>query len=252
MIVRTDAVVLHAFDYGETSRIAHLFTRQHGRVSVLARGARRPTSRFGSTLQPMRVVQAVYYRKPGRELQTLSEATHLHLLPRIGNDVERLATGLRLVELVRTYTEPEDPHPLLFARLVEALVRLDAGGPHTGNVLPHFQLQLAAALGFAPDVRKADVQALPEEGGALDLARGAVEAAATGTDHRRASRSALRAFAILARTDLETALRLRLSPAQRDEVLHLTEAYLDHHLEGRAPSRVQSVARQLLRADPPA
>ncbi|MEL7362835.1 MAG: recombination protein O N-terminal domain-containing protein, partial [Bacteroidota bacterium] len=48
MIVRTDAVVLRTLDYGETSQIVALFAREHGLLSVIAKGSRRPKSRFGS------------------------------------------------------------------------------------------------------------------------------------------------------------------------------------------------------------
>lgn len=69
MIIRTDAVVLRGMDYGETSRILTLFTRRHGIIGAIAKGVRRPGSRFGSTLQPLSVIQAVYYYKAERDLQ---------------------------------------------------------------------------------------------------------------------------------------------------------------------------------------
>ncbi|MEL6615154.1 MAG: DNA repair protein RecO, partial [Bacteroidota bacterium] len=70
MIVRTDAVVLRTLDFRETSRIVTLLTRQHGITGVVANGARRTKSVFGSTLQPTAYLQVVYYYKPGRGLQT--------------------------------------------------------------------------------------------------------------------------------------------------------------------------------------
>jgi DNA repair protein RecO (recombination protein O) len=247
VIVRTDAVVLRAFDYGETSQIVTLYTRQHGRVGVLARGSRRPKSRFGSTLQPLAYVQVVYYHRPHRELQTLKEASHIERLTTITGDVARLTAGFRIVELVRGLTESEDPNPLLFTLLLRALYHLEAGGAHARNVLPHFELRLAELLGFAPDVRKEDVLALPEEGGFLTLARGAVRPLAeAGGAGLRASRAALRAFAIFARTDLETALRLQLTDDLHAETVRLVDAYLHHHIEGYFPDRVPEVARQLL------
>jgi DNA repair protein RecO (recombination protein O) len=246
MITRTDAVVLRALDYGETSQIVTLYTRQHGRVSVMARGSRRPKSRFGSTLQPMSYVQAVYYHKAGRDLQTLKEASHVHLLRSLSADVAKLTAGYRMVELVRALTEQEDPSPTLFALLLHALLRLDEAGENAANVLPHFQLRMAAVLGFAPDVRKEDVVALPEGGGVLALDSGGILPA--GAAHKagvRASRSALRAFAVFARADLDTALRMRLSADQHAEVLRAVDAYLRHHIEGRYPTRVSEVTRQL-------
>jgi DNA repair protein RecO (recombination protein O) len=112
-------------------------------------------------------------------------------------------------------------------------------------VLPHFQLRFARVLGFSPDVRREDVESLEDEGGQLSLANGRILPSGTGAAGPRAGRGALRAFAILARTDLETALRLRLTPAERNETQTLADAYMRHHLEEAYPDRVRRVTDQL-------
>ena len=70
--LRTDAVVLHMFDYLETSRILKLATREAGVQSVLARGARTSKKRFGSALGLFAEGQAQIQVNPGRELHTLA------------------------------------------------------------------------------------------------------------------------------------------------------------------------------------
>ena len=174
MIVRTDAVVLRAIEYSETSLIVTLFTRRHGQLTVMAKGARRPKSRFGSALQPMAYVQVVYYYKPERGLQTLTESAHVHVLNGISNSMAGITAGLRMVELVRALTEDAEQNALLFNVLVQSLLRLNEAEAHAANVLPYFQLRLAAVLGFSPDVRREAVQALGDEGGVLALDSGAV------------------------------------------------------------------------------
>ncbi len=254
MIVRTDAVVLHAFDYGETSRIVRLLTRQHGVIGVLARGARRPTSQFGSTLQPMSYVQAVYYYRPQRGLQTLKEAAHVVRFTRLTSDVPRLTLGLRVIETARLRVEEGEAHPLVLDLVVRTLGALDASDGHVANAVPWFQLRLAALLGFAPDVQREDVLALGDDGGRLLLQSGTVLAASAEVsesglvasgDGVAASRAALRAFAILARADLDTALRMRLAPDVRHEVEGLVEAYVRTHMETSFPERVRGVTDQL-------
>ncbi len=252
MIVRTDAVVLRAFDYGETSRIVTLFTRQHGVLGTLAKGSRRPTSRFGATLQPTAYVQVVYYYKAERGLQTLREATHLQRFPRLATPdadpeaLPRITAGLRIVELVRALLEERDANPPLFGLLVQTLAWLDAAPAHAANALPWFQLRLAAHLGFTPDVQREDVEAVGEDGGTLLLDTGTIAPAGfVGRASVRASRPALRAFAVFARTDLATAGRLRLDADQRTEIEALVDAYLRYHTEDVYPDRVRRVAGQM-------
>jgi DNA repair protein RecO (recombination protein O) len=245
MIIRTEAIVLHALDYGETSRIVSLMTRQQGRVSVMARGARRPKSVFGSALQPLSYTQVLYYYKSGRDLQTLKDATHAHRLRFLIDDMVKLSVGFRMIELVRALTEPGDPQPALFNALLHSLLHLDAATARAANVLPHFQLRLAGTLGFAPTIEKPAVAGLPEDGGVLDLSTGSIHSGGRGPSGSRASRSALRSFAVFARADLETALRMRISERVYDETVALVDAYLRYHVHGRYPDRAATIGRQL-------
>src|SRR6266446_6483311 len=67
-LLATDAIVLHSFDYLESSRIFRLVTRDGGVRSVLAKGARRSSRRFGSALDLFAQGSAQLYAKPGRDL----------------------------------------------------------------------------------------------------------------------------------------------------------------------------------------
>jgi DNA repair protein RecO (recombination protein O) len=71
-LLATEAIVLHVFDYLESSRILRIVTRDAGVRSVLAKGARRSSRRFGSALDLFAQGSAQLYAKPGRDLDTLS------------------------------------------------------------------------------------------------------------------------------------------------------------------------------------
>ena len=251
MIVRTEAVVLRSIDYGETSQIVTLFTREKGRLAVMAKGARRTKSPYGSTLQPMAYTQVVFYYRETRGLQTLSESAHVAPLLDLRRDLEKIALGLRLVELVYALTEEEDAQPPVFRLLTQSLQALDMATTRPANVLPHFQLRLASALGFAPAFEKENVEALPVEGGLLALGSGHLypvgealgdEAPEAG---RRASRAALRAFAVFARAALADVMRMNLTPACRREVQALADDYLRYHVQDAFPDRSAKVNAHL-------
>lgn len=247
MIVRTEAVVLRSLDYGETSQIVTLFTREMGRLAVMAKGARRTKSKFGSTLQPMAYTQVVFYHRETRGLQTLSESAHLEPLLGIRRDLQKITLGLRLVELIYALTEEEDPQPSVFKLLVDALRTLDAATARPANVLPYFQLRLAGALGFDPAFEKEDVEALPAEGGVLALGSGHLYSAGNDAPEagQRASRAALRAFAVFARADRADVMRMDLTDARRREVQSLADDYLRYHVEEAFPDRSAKVAAHL-------
>jgi len=246
LIIRTDALVLRSMDYRETSKIVTLFTRDKGKMSVLAKGARQARSRFGATLEPMSFIQAVYYYKPTRTLQTLSESSHLYLFSHIGRDLEKITIGLRMVELVQALLQEEEQQQAVFNLLAQALQRLDAADARAANLLLYFQLRLADALGFGPSFDRDAVQALPEEGGILTLDTGAILPAGTPRNGLRASRAALRAFAICTRADLETIMQMHLTPECFRDAHQLVEQYLRYHVEEAYPTRSDKVIAQLL------
>lgn len=247
MIHRTEAVVLRSMKYGETSRIVTLFTRERGKMTVLARGARLPKSRFGSTLGPMSFIQIVYYYKPSRSIQMLSESSYVQPFIGIGKTLNRITTGLRIIELVQALTQEEEQNPQLFNLLLQSLFHLNITEGRTDNILPYFQLKLSAVLGFSPSVNKDDVQAIPEEGGILSLDTGTVlhPGSTAVVAGRYASRTALRAFAILSRADLDTVLRMRMEPEDALEVTSLVDAYMRYHFQESYPSRSSKIIGQL-------
>ena len=95
----TDALVLHAFDYRETSRIVRLATRQAGVVSAVARGARRPKSRFGSGLDLFTSGVAHLVLHPTGDLHTLHAFDVGRARPGLGDSLARFRAASALGEL---------------------------------------------------------------------------------------------------------------------------------------------------------
>ena len=136
------AFILHARPYQETSQIIEVLAREHGRVGIVARGARRPSSRWRSVLQPF---QAVRLSWGGRgSLQTLRAAEAASQdAPLQGL---ALMAAFYLNELILNFTRRGDPHPGLFMAYAEALAELRQG-PDPEPALRRFELRLLAEAG---------------------------------------------------------------------------------------------------------
>ena len=246
MIVRTEAVVLRSFRYGETSLIVTLFTRDRGKVSVLARGARGPKSRFGATLQPLSVVQAMYSFRPTRTLQTLRETAYEVRFRHLHDDLNRITAGLRMLELVQALLQEEEPNGRVFHLLVESLQALDGTAGRPELALFYFELRLAGLLGFAPQFTREAVESLTDEGGVLRLDSGDIQPARAAIAGRRSSRSVLRAFAVVARAELRDVLRMKIDDDAAEALTRLIEDYLQFHAEDAYPVRARQVRARLL------
>jgi DNA repair protein RecO (recombination protein O) len=137
-------------DWSETSRIATLWTRELGKVRVLAKGGRRLKSNFESALDLLTLCSIVLLRKSSGSLNLLTEAQVVGRYPQLRRDLPALYAGYYLAELLGDLTEEFDPHPQLFDEARETLQTLGTAGVSTGPRLAHFEMTLLRELGYLP------------------------------------------------------------------------------------------------------
>ncbi len=152
-LVTTPATVLKTYEYSETSKILRLLTREQGLCSVIAKGARRPKSRFGGLLEPFTDGVATYYTKEGRELHTLSGFELLRERQTLGRELVRFAGGGLLTEIVLRVA-PSARDPELFSQLGRGLDRLVEEAENVETAILEETWRLIDRLGFAPHVER--------------------------------------------------------------------------------------------------
>jgi len=166
-LVRSDGVVLKTHALGDTSRIVAVYTREHGLVRLVAKGARKTPSRFGFALEPLTRGRYVYYHRPDRDLQLLSQADTLAATGSLLTDLVRLAHAEAALELIDRLVWGEEPHAELYDLLVETLEAV-AAAPLAAlpAITIAFELQVASLLGYRPRL-----DACARCGGALSAER---------------------------------------------------------------------------------
>lgn len=143
------AFVLHRYDWSESSLILEVFTRNHGRIALAAKGAKRPTSSFRPILLPLQPLQLTY--GGDAEICTLKSAEWQggHVMP----TGDALLSGYYLNELLLTLLARDDPHPQLFD--IYALVVQVIASEH-GEVLQAalrtWELLLLREIGLLPQL----------------------------------------------------------------------------------------------------
>lgn len=150
-LVTTHATILKTYEYSETSKILRLLTRSQGLCSVIAKGARRPRSRFGGLLEPFTDGIATYYAKEGRELHTLSGFDLVRERQALGNDLVRFAGAGILTEMAFRFA-PSVADPELHAQLRRGLDRLVSDAVASEIVILEETWKLIGTLGFGPSV----------------------------------------------------------------------------------------------------
>src|SRR5438874_13689494 len=123
---KAQALVLRTTDWSESSRIATLWTREFGKVRVLAKGGRRLKSNFENALDLLTLCRIVFLRKSSTgfgspSLDLLTEAQVVERFPRLRSDLPALYAAYYIAELLSDWTEDYDPHPVLFDEALATL-----------------------------------------------------------------------------------------------------------------------------------
>ncbi|MEM9367060.1 MAG: DNA repair protein RecO [Planctomycetota bacterium] len=153
---QTTALVLRTVEFSETSLIVTLLTEDLGRVSAIAKGARRIKSPFEGSLDLLSVCRIVLIPKAGDVLDILTESKLRRRFRAGTRSLERLYAGYYVAELLRLLIDDDDPHAELFRLTLEILDWIDSPGaktlPSVGHALLLFDAQALRLLGHAPSI----------------------------------------------------------------------------------------------------
>jgi DNA repair protein RecO (recombination protein O) len=153
------AYVLHRYDWSESSLILEVFTRSYGRVALIARGAKKPSSSFRPILLPLQPLHISFGGEA--EIRSLKSAEWQggHVMP----TGDALLSGYYLNELLMRLLARDDPHPTLFDAYAATVQLLASKGFDTLQVaLRAFELRLLRDIGLLPalDIQTATLSAL--------------------------------------------------------------------------------------------
>lgn len=146
--LQTRAVILRRIPFGDTSWILHTFSPDQGALSLMARGARRPGSPLAGTLEPLALSEIVVSIKPGRDLQTLTQAIPLQQREGLRRDLVATAGAMVCAELVLRLAREPGLHTELFATLEDALGSFDRAG-FRAPILWRFLARFCDEMGWA-------------------------------------------------------------------------------------------------------
>jgi DNA repair protein RecO (recombination protein O) len=221
-IVRSEAICLRVQDYHESSKLVTFFTLERGKVSCLAKGARRLRSKFGAALDLFAQSRIIYYSHETRTLLTLSDAELVHSFSSLALRPERFLAAEQMAEFALRVIQPNDPNPQLFrllfnylstleslqhpvcslqssgsANLQSEICNLQSPSPQPLAPNPYpalvcsFLLKAASFLGFRPELRRCLICRRPVESqrpAYFDPGRGGIVCPRCAGDNPRGTR----------------------------------------------------------------
>ena len=243
---KTSGVVLKSINYSETSKIVTIYSRDYGKIKVIAKGARRKKSDFLGKLEPFTQLDIVYI-KGKKDLHILKECNIVTPYFELRNDLDRLSTALHILFLVDSTQAVEDANPSVYDLLVASLQELSTK-QFSHNILFFFQLKLLDYSGYGFEFDKC-----ADCGGGLDgkaffcPAKGGFLCNKCRVDRKGSylSRGSFEILRHLRNISVDKAGKIRLSKTQIAELSNFFETVFESILEKKSP--VKSILDILLR-----
>ncbi len=234
-ILKTDAVVLKGWKMGETSKILSLYTRDFGKVKVVAKGGRNPKSPFRGCLEPLTAIRIIYYDKRTRDLQLLSRADLIDSHSRIIGNMERTTLGLAAAELVDRAVTGEESLPSVYNLLISTLCGLNEQQDFLEAILWYFESHFIYLMGYQPkwDHCLDCNQSLGKAGGFFQPESGGLLCGPCGSQKRGlvVGGETLEILFWLQRCRLEEVVQLKPSPSQKSEIRKMFDLYFKAHID---------------------
>jgi len=232
-IYRTEAIVIGRMDLGEADRIMTLYTPQRGKLRVIAKGIRRPTSKMAPHLEYFSRCQLLLAK--GRDLDVVTNAETIDPFWPIRSDLEAFGHASHLVELLNRLTQDQQAQEGAYDLLLRSL-RLLADGVDPFAVTRHYELGLLTILGFRPQLYRcvgcereiaAEVNSLSARLGGMVCPN----CAAADSSAVAASINAQKYLRTLDRAGLAAAAQLHPDQATAAEIERALGHYVRHYTE---------------------
>jgi DNA repair protein RecO (recombination protein O) len=238
---RTTALILKRRDFGESDRMLTILSPTHGKLDVLARGARKPLSHKTGHVELYTRSELLISR--GREFGQVTQAEMSAPYLLLRQDLTRGAYAHYAVELLDRFTAQEDHDALeLFPLLDETFARLCDGAIDPRTAARFYELRLLERVGFRPELHECVIgrEPIQPQSQFFSFAEGGAVcpqcAARAGSSLHAVSLDALKLLRHLQRSPFAAAANLSIPPALHDEVERLMLGYLVYLLERRLQS----------------
>jgi DNA repair protein RecO (recombination protein O) len=246
-VYRTEAVVLRRQDLGEADRLLTIYSLDRGKLRVVAKGARRPSSRKAGHLELFTRVKLLLAR--GRELDIITQAEAIETYSGLQEDLIRFGQASYAIELLDRFTVDREENQTLYRLLINTLKRLISREDPTATML-FYELRLLDNVGYRPELFRCvgcEAEIRPKDQ-FFSAAEGGILCPVCGPgrgDAHPISLAELKVLRHFIRNPFQDATSAQIRPKTYAGVDRLMERYLSYLLERKlhAPDFIRRVIR---------
>lgn len=244
MIQKSSAVVLKTIEFKESSLIATLFTKKHGKIAVIAKGARRPKNKFAAFLVPGQVLEVIYYMKGSRSVQTLSDVSYSLSLSDLRYDVEKMAISTITMELVSQLIHENEVNEPVFDFLISFLPWLNKRVNVSKIIIPYVQIRLAQLLGIGlqSNINRSD----DVMNGYINIQTGELSDEPSGSEAVTLTPKQFEFVKQALHSAKSTIFDISLTSNELNDLIEYLDKYFRYHIEGIKPRKSDKIFDQLI------
>ncbi|OGX31082.1 MAG: DNA repair protein RecO [Omnitrophica WOR_2 bacterium RIFCSPLOWO2_12_FULL_46_30] len=238
-ILKAEAIVLKTYDFRETSLIAHLFTREYGRLDGILKGIRSDSRKFASNLEPFSLNDIIFYQARNSGLHLISQCDLKDDFSVIRNNLKSIAHASYIMDLIGRLMQPDDKNIDGYELTLSALKQMSSGYD-AQKVLYIFLIKFLKSIGFRPRLDGCiacdrDISAAAF----FNVRRGGLVCARCGAGDSYSTDvlgGTIASILHIEEGNWEDALRLGLSAKVRDELKNILHNFMEFHLQLRPKS----------------
>jgi DNA repair protein RecO (recombination protein O) len=242
--INTQAILLRKIDYGDNDLIVTLFTSDTGKLTVIAKSAKKSKKRFPCILELFNQLNVVYAQSQRQNLPILKEAVLHEAYINIRADIHKTGYASYWVELINFWLQEGNAQTALYYLLQEVLYALDKGDISAQVLNIYFQIKFLNLAGLQPNLLtccecQTQTECLPPGKLSVSIKEGGIICCDciskdSSNDKFTLSKGTLKQLIWMSERDLSAAKKVRFSALGMKEALDFLEGFVPYHV-GRVP-----------------
>lgn len=239
MLVKWEGIVIRSVDYGESSKVVTVFTREHGKTGMMARGAKKTKSRLVAVSQLFTHGYFLCKTGPGSGMPDLSQGEIVESYRDLRQNLVQTAYAAYMAELLDRLTQEREPNPYLFQLLSLTFRYLDEGVD--AEILCRiFESKMLIVAGIRPQLQACSHCREEREPYAISVTQGGLlcpKCLPTDPYAITVAPTTWKLLRLFQLFDLERLGQIDVKPATRSQLRHVLRSFFDQHLDLHLKSR---------------
>ncbi|MFN1834031.1 DNA repair protein RecO [Balneola sp. MJW-20] len=241
MVETAKVIVLRSIDYQDSSKIVTVLSDTHGKMALIAKGAKRPKNKLAGVIEPGAILEAVYYYKANRGVQTLSEASTIYRSMNFRMDIEKASILYSTLELINQLVHENEVNQPIFDFSEQFIPWLGDLDETKAAIFPYVQIRLAELTGVG-----LRVLADKDEAHYLNISNGSVDDQPLEelSYKLRPNQAAFLVHSIESKNS--KIFNMPFDNGELKQLIHHLDVYFKYHVEGFKDRRSDAIFEQMI------